>query len=149
MGYVKNLIERLGGGYPPGPDVHVCPSCLEDEGLKKFVEAEADATSCTFCVAESHQPIAAPLVKVLLYMKECLDREYDFAENKLPYEGGYIGETWTTQELLESLLELPNDENGTLMKDLRDGLGDRQWCSNHPFSLAEDERLNFSWDEIL
>ena len=152
MGYWKDVIERLGGGNPAAyEDDHVCAQCLDDPGLQGFIEGEVQAKTCTFCDIESDEPIAAPIVEVLLYIAECLDREYDVAENKLPYEsaeGGYIGETWTTQELLESQLELPNDEDGTLMEVLCDGLGDRAWCRKHPFSLTEDERLNFSWDEF-
>lgn len=150
MGYWKDVIERLGGGNPASyEDDHVCAQCFDDQGLKDFVEGEVQARTCKFCGTESDEPIAAPIVEVLLYINECLGREYDGAENKLPRaEGGYIGETWTTQELLESQLELPNDEDATLMEVLCDGLGDRAWCRKHPFSLTDDERLSFSWDEF-
>lgn len=154
MGYWKDVRERLGGGSPEGYEDHyVCAECFEDEGLKGFVEGETRAKSCTFCGSESSEPIAAPLVEILLYIKECLDREYDVAENKLPHEsaeGGYIGDVWTTQEVLEDHLGmgLPNDGNGILMEALCDGLGDRAWCRRHPLSLTDDERLRFSWDEF-
>jgi hypothetical protein len=154
MGYWKDVLERMGGGNPAAhEDEFVCGECIEDEGLRDFIEGEARAKVCTFCGAESNDPIAAPLIELLLYISECLDREYDVAENKLPYEsaeGGYIGEVWTTQEVLEQLLidELPNDDVGTLMAALCDGLGDRAWCRKHPFSLTDDEKLNFSWDEF-
>jgi len=152
MGYWKDVIERLGGGNPAEYEDHyVCAECFGDHSLKDFIEGESQAKTCTFCGVESDEPIAAPIVEVLLYINECLEREYDVAENKLPYEsaeGGYIGETWTTEELLGSYLELPNDDDGTLMEALCDGLGDRAWCRKYPFSLTDDERLNFSWDEF-
>ena len=34
------------------------------------------------------------------------------------------------------------------MEALCDGLGDRAWCRKHPFSLTDDEKLNFSWDDF-
>jgi hypothetical protein len=34
------------------------------------------------------------------------------------------------------------------MQAIADGLGERVWCAIHPFSLTDDERLNFSWDEF-
>jgi hypothetical protein len=154
VGYWKDVIERLGGGNPTAyEDTFVCVDCFDDPGLKAFVEGEAQGKACTYCGAVADEPIAAPLVDVLLYIKECLDREYDVAENKLPYEsaeGGYIGDVWSTQELLDAHLggELPNDEDGELMDALCDGLGDRVWCRRHPFSLTDDERLNFSWDKF-
>ncbi len=152
MGYWKDIIERLGGGNPAAyEDAYVCAACFEDEALKGFVEGEAAARTCTFCGTGSDEPIAAPLVEVLLYIKESLDREYDVAENKLPRdEGEYIGQVWTTQELLAYHLglKLPNDKDGTLMDALCDGLGDRLWCDKHPFSLSDDQRLTFSWNEF-
>lgn len=154
MGYWKDVRERLGGGNPEAhEDEYVCAGCITDEGLQGFIEGEACAKVCSFCEAESEEPLAAPLVEVLLYMNECLAREYDVAENKLPFEsaeGGYIGQVWTTQELLDDLLcdDLPNDDDGELMDALCDGLGDRAWCRRHPFSLTDDEKLSFSWDEF-
>jgi hypothetical protein len=150
MGYWKDVRERLGGGNPEAhEDEYVCAACIADEVLQGFIEGEARAKVCTFCGAESNDPIAAPLVEILLYMSECLDREFDAAENKLPYEsaeGGYIGQVWTTEEVLEDHLggELPNDDDGTLMEALCDGLGDRAWCRKHTFSLTDDEKPNFS-----
>ena len=134
-------------------DKYICAACVDDVGLCDFIENEVHARACTFCGAESADPIAAPLVEVLLYINECMGREYDVAENKLPYEsaeGGYIGQVWTTMELLESHLgeALPNDDDGILMETLCDGLGDRAWCQKHSFSLTDDEKLNFSWDEF-
>jgi hypothetical protein len=154
MGYWKDIRERLGGGNPEAHEnEYVCAACVEDAGLKGFIEGEACARCCTFCGAESPDPIAAPLVELLLYVNECLGREYDVAENKLPYEsaeGGYIGDVRTTRELLEEQLslDLPNDHDGRLMDALCDGLGDRVWCRQHPYSLADDEKLSFSWDEF-
>jgi HEPN/RES N-terminal domain 1/RES domain len=154
VGYWKDVIERLGGGNPTAyENIYVCAGCFDDRSLKDFIEGEALGKTCTYCGAVADEPIAAPLVEALLHIKECLDREYDVAENKLPYEsaeGGYIGEVWSTQELLDAHLgeELPNDEDGKLMDALCDGLGDRVWCRRHPFSLTDDERLSFSWDEF-
>jgi HEPN/RES N-terminal domain 1/RES domain len=153
MGYWKDVIERLGGGNPAAYEGHyVCADCFEDEGLKGLIEVEATAKKCTFCGASSDEPIAAPFVEILLYIKEALDREYDVAENKLPYEsaeGGYIGTVWTTEEVLESHLgDLPNDEEGMLIQALCDGLGDKTWCRALPFLLTDDERLRFSWEEF-
>ena len=48
---------------------------------------------------ESVDPIAAPLVRVLLDIKECFASEYDAAEIRLSYDsesGCYLGKTWPT-----------------------------------------------------
>ena len=153
MGYWKEVAGRLGGGnLLAHENEYVCGACLKDEGLCGFIESEAYATACTFCGAESTDPIAAPLVEVLLYIKECLSREYDVAENCLSYDsemGSYLGETWSTMDVLETHLgDVISNEAGGLMDALCDGLGDRAWCRLHPYSLTDDEKLNFSWDRF-
>lgn len=151
MGYWKEMRERLGGGNPAAyADRYVCGDCITDEGICDLVQAEACSASCSYCNAVSDVPIAAPILEVLLHMNESLAREYDVAENKLPFEnaeGGYIGQVWTTREVLDEHLgdSLPNDV-GTLMDTLCDGLGDRSWCRRSPFLITDDEKLNFSWD---
>lgn len=121
--------------------------------MQAFVEGVASENVCSFCGAESKERTAAPLVPVLLYINECLSGEYDAAENRLSYDrelGGYLGETWTTMDLLEEHLGhgLPNDDDGRLLEALWDGLGERVWCRTHPLSLTRDEKLRFSWDEF-
>jgi hypothetical protein len=154
MGYWKDIQIRLGGGNAPAhEDEYVCAACITDPGLQGCIETEADATTCSFCSAKSDEPVAAPLLAILFHIKESLEREYDDAENKLSYdgrEGGYFGEIWTTEELLWEYLadDLPNDDDGSLMTALCDGLGDRTWCRKQPYSLTADEKLNYSWEHF-
>ena len=154
MGYWKDVWTQLGGGNAEAHEnEYVCAECFDDKGLRGFVEGEATENSCTFCGTESVDPIAAPLVRVLLDIKECFASEYDAAENRLSYDsesGCYLGKTWTTIDLLEEHLgdALPNDDDGRLKEALWDGLGERVWCRTHPLSLTRDEKLTFSWDEF-
>ncbi len=152
MGYWKDVRQRLGGGNPEAYERdYVCAGCFADEGLSGFVMGEARRKVCTFCGAEADEPIASPLVEVLLYITECFANEYDTAENRLTYDGEageYMGETWTTRDLLDSHVsaDLPNDDDGELMEALCDGLADRLWCRSRPYSFSDDEKLNYSWD---
>ena len=154
MGYSKDVWERLGGGRAEAHGhEYVCAACFADEGLSGFVEGEVRGNACTFCGAEAAEPIAAPLVEVLLYITECFANEYDAAENSLTYDselGEYMGKTCTTRDLLETHVEsdLPNDDGGVLMEALCDGLEDRLWCLSRPYSFSDDEKLNYSWDSF-
>ena len=154
MGYSKDVWERLGGGRAEAHGhEYVCAACFADEGLSGFVEGEVRGNACTFCGAEAAEPIAAPLVEVLLYITECFANEYDAAENSLTYDselGEYMGKTCTTRDLLETHVEsdLPNDDDGVLMEALCDGLEDRLWCLSRPYSFSDDEKLNYSWDSF-
>ena len=151
MGYWKDVYTQLEGGNAEAyKDEYVCAACFDDNGLREFVEGSANRNSCTFCDAESDDAIAAPMVEIFLYINWCLTREYDVADNKLIYDresGGYLGEIWSTIELLEKHLgdALPNDD-GRLMEALCDGLGERAWCRMHPLSLTENEKLIYSWE---
>ena len=143
----KEIHERLGSSPGFHKDEYVCIACVEDDGLRVFIEREACAKTCTFCGAESTDPIAAPLIEVLLYINECLGREYDDAAEWLPHEsaeGGYIGQVLTTRYLLEEHLgyDLPNDDDGALMDALCDGLEEgRGWCQKDYFSVSDNDRL--------
>ncbi len=151
MGYWKNVQERLGGGNPQAyAHEYVCARCFDDEGLRGFVEGEAIQNACSFCGSKAAEPIGAPLVDVLIYIAECIGREYDIPENVLTYDreaGDYMDKTWTTSELIEEHVgDLPNDDDGKLMEALCNGSEDRLWCRPYPYSLSQDERLNYSWD---
>ena len=139
MGYWKDFQERIGGGiHEPYQADYVCAYCFGDGALKDFVEANTVRKTCTFCGTQGDDPIAAPFLEVIEHMSNCLAREYDAAENCLPYEsaeGGYQGTVWTTYELLidQLELELPNDHDSRLLDAISDALGDRAWCDAHPF----------------
>ena len=152
MGYWKEVRELLGGGNPEAHEYEfVCAGCFSDEGLSEFIEGKAFHKTCTFCGAEADEPIAAPLVEVLLYITECFADVYDTADNRLTYDreaGEYMGETWTTRDLLEShvAMDLPNDGDEMLMEALCDGMENRLWCQPHPYHFSDDEKLNYSWN---
>lgn len=131
-------------------DEFVCADCFDDEGLQAFVEGAATECKCSFCGAEDEEPIAAPVEEVADYINDCLYAEYDDAANCLPYdssEGGYLGVTWNTWELLadEVELSLPNDD-GSLFDAICSAVDDNAWCERNPFSLNNVQEAKYSWE---
>ena len=48
LGYWKDVIEHVGGGNPAAyEDDYVCSQCFSDQGIKDFIEGEAQAKTCT------------------------------------------------------------------------------------------------------
>lgn len=139
-------------GFPlVDPNMRVCATCFNDEGLKNFVNARADSTKCSFCGATADHDIAAPLDDLVDHMRSCLARDYNDPDHAgMVYEtreGGYQGEVWDTHDfvLWQLGLELPNDVDDKLLDAICDGLGDQLWCSAHLYTLGPDEALAYSW----
>ncbi len=132
----------------------VCRDCFGDEGLREFVELNAESTECSFCRQISKLPIAADIWEAKKHFRQCVELEYDDAANHLGYEsaeGGYYGAcNWDSHDLIvdELELDLPNDDSGELFNELLDSLDDIRWCRADPFSLNPYELTKFSWDEF-
>ncbi len=132
---------------------YVCPACINDGGVRSFIEGAAESNVCSYCGATSDEPIAAPLEDVVDYMQACLYPHFEDPANSLPYEsreGGYQGETFSTFELLVEVigLDLPNDVNDRLLDAIVDGMENTLWSQTDPFSLSPVERLRFSWENF-
>lgn len=131
----------------------VCAACFSDEGIQGFIERALKSKECSFCGAESDEPIAAPFKEVARHINESLYQDYDDAANCMAYvsaDGGYQGETWSTHELLisEISLELPRDEDDSLLQALVSRLDDNAWCQRDPYNLNYAQQTQFSWDRF-
>jgi hypothetical protein len=131
----------------------VCTACIADPALQAWIRHRATERRCTFCERTGKHPIAISLQTLVPHMHACIRREYDFANNSLPYsseDGGFQGSTWASYELFADQLELdlPHDHSGTLMDALSAGLGDDTWCPADPFGLTEHEHLTWSWEDF-
>lgn len=133
-------------------DEYVCDECFNDEGLKEWVIAHAEANECSFCGRESDEPIGASISAVVEHIDVSVSQLYDDPANWLPYEsaeGGYQGTTYTSQEILDEVgLDFPNDVDCRLRNVVADGLRNELWCDADPYALSPAEQLNFSWDRF-
>jgi hypothetical protein len=128
----------------------VCAECFADEGIRGFIESNLESKECSFCGMVSKDEIAAPFKAVAKHINHSLYQEYDDAANGMSYvsaEGGYLGQWWTTWELLDEEigLELPNDDDGSLIEALINRLDENAWCHRNPYSLTHVQETEFSW----
>jgi hypothetical protein len=138
---------------PTLDDEFVCAACIADPGIAGFIASTAKDDTCTFCGASSKEPIAAPLSSVIEYMERCIGGHYEDPANSLGHdsgEGGYQGETYSTDELLsgELGLDFPNDANNRLFDAIADGFENTLWCQTDPYGMNPIEQLSYSWNEF-
>ena len=128
----------------------VCARCIVDSGIAAFIADSAEANYCSFCSAESDEPIGSRLDEVGEYVNSCLEEGYGDAVNELPWdneEGEYFGDNWDTYELLTNVitLDLPNDHHGKLLHALVDHIDDRTWCEKNGLGPNDQEHVIYSW----
>jgi hypothetical protein len=134
-------------------DEFVCAGCIDDPGIGRFIASNAEEETCGFCGATSSKPIAAPLRGVIEYMEQCIDGHYEDPANSMGHdggEGGYQGETYSTDELLrdEIGLDFPNDTDSRLFDAIVEGMDNGLWCQTDPYGMTPIEQLSYSWDSF-
>ena len=107
------ILDHRKMDYEPDPfiddfdeDERVCLACLTDAGLRKAFGRSSDKeqNDCSFCGSEGRETVPALEIQALI-KNRCLDGKNE-AANELSYctrEGGYIGRTYESHELFESL----------------------------------------------
>ena len=129
----------------------VCANCFADEDLKYWIRGVGGRRGCDFC--GNYTSPTTPLDEICEHIEGFLNQNYGKAVDTLPFcsaEGGYLGETWTTYELLfeEYGLELPSDHDGSLSWAIAELMTDEAWCKRDWVALDEKDALRFSWERF-
>jgi hypothetical protein len=151
VGGVKNRqIEQWEAGHSldlAKDHLGVCPGCIDDEGLQRYVADHAQIESCDFCGEPGPQGLN--LGALFDYMGNRIDTEWDRAIEELYYgEGDEIWESggatvYDSSELLWELDEpLGNDE----LREAFVAAFEDDRISRHAFRLAHHERLAYGWE---
>lgn len=131
----------------PIPGEFVCGDCITEPALRDLIEAYAESPECTFCGREDTGKIAAPVHVVAERVLEGLQHLYDDANNGLAWEGGFVGDTFTTYELIEEHAEL-SEVWGRLHDRLTGMLPDIAWSERDPYGPRPSDVYRWSWDEF-
>ena len=125
----------------------MCPGCIADDGLRRFVASHAQIERCDFCGGDG--PHGVDLGTLFDYMGDRISTEWDRAIDTLYYgEGDELWESggaavYDASELLWELGEpLGNDE---LAEAFVEAFEDDH-ISSHAFRLAHHERLAYGWE---
>jgi len=126
---------------------YVCAGCIQDDGLKPYVEAHVCHSQCSYCGKTSDGEIAANINNVTVFIFESLMTEYGLAIESLVYEsaeGGYQGPITDFDDVLRYSGELEVD-NEELMEDILQAMPEEPIFSKDLFH-DETGELQSAWD---
>lgn len=124
---------------------NVCTRCFKDRAIRKFIRESEDANRrCSFCGRGG----ATSLDEVISFMHGGVVAEYALAVDTLGWnssEGGYLGQTFDSEELLLEHCELvlTGKNRQSLLSCLVESFGDEPWCL--PLAPSDGEVLSSSW----
>lgn len=146
MGYAKNyLIEsHEQGWYSSGGETWVCDRCVDEPFLaNKVKEASVPEEVCSFCEAGP----AADLDVLLDGFVRGIKARYQDADGELFYdaeEGGYVGRTYSTWDLVTGEYGDIFIGDG-LLEAVRDSVVDVTWSDSHFWHYSPSEEISAGW----
>jgi hypothetical protein len=150
MGSAKRLWEEeQSRGYSLFANTFVCSDCLNEQGIKEFIERNSNANQCTYCGSNGSTLKSINLNKVVEHVLDSLKTEYGNPANEgLAYEtaeGGWQGDVHNTYELLYDLIDI---DNTRIIDDIAGSILESEWCELDPYGLSKDRALWFGWEKF-
>lgn len=149
MGIVKAwMMEMEERGYGESDD-HVCAACVTDTFLAEWIGAHAKASACSFCDAESNQPIAASFEDFTAVVLSGLGFDWNEPTNEgimyISREGGWQAPLSTTAEVL---YDDGFSENDDMLAALDDMIECEAWVEREFYHGTDSQRLSWGWDSF-
>ena len=128
-------------------DKKVCFNCFEDNGIRAYIKNRSDGNSCNFCNASQTKSLTFSIL--MDFISNRISEKYTDPLNAgVPYEGGFIFEGQSIEDLLEELdLGINTD---TVWERITNYLGNDNWIRND-WNMPDDPRFNdemFNWEHF-
>jgi len=130
----------------------VCANCFDEANIQSLIRDVDGDPGCDFCGQDDAPTMS--LDELGAFILERIETFYGRAADHLGYisrEGGYIGTTYLTFEILyyEWGLDLPRDHDDVLRDALLQAVDtDEIWCERNPYGNERDQSLVFSWNSF-
>jgi hypothetical protein len=149
MGRAKAwMMEQEARGYSEA-DGDLCSDCVSEKFLAEWVEANATATTCTFCGREDEEPIAASFDDFVGVVHGGISFEWNHPDNEgimyISAEGGYQAPVYDTYDVLS---EYEITENSDVFDALVDSIEDNGWVERDFYIGDKSQRLSWGWDSF-
>jgi hypothetical protein len=150
MSLVKRAMEDAEArGWSNGPDKTVCDRHVEDDALERLIAERAEETTCSYCERTDAEPFAAPLDVLIERIGTSLPHEWRNADDEgVPWEGGYVGATYDSYDLLtDALGDIPLNHD-ELVSDVVGSLPEHAWAQRDYLRLRPADRLSSAWEDF-
>ena len=145
MGLVKQrMMELESHNLGSIPDKNVCIKHIDDKAIKRFIRKNYQSGYCDYC--EENMKVVS-LEDLLEFMMMGISNFYEDAGNFMSYngrEGGYLGETFTPDELIQECIELETDPF-SLTEDIINSIADIAWSEPDMYHDTIKDDLIYRW----
>jgi len=147
MGRVKQqLIEFETMNLGSIPEKNLCIKHVEDKAIQSFIRKNYENGYCDYCGKNLK---VVSLEDLMFFIMEGISFFYEDAANFMPYnsrEGGYLGQTYTKEELICDLVELKT-EPFELTEDIIDSITDSVvWAEPNAHYNSPSDELIYRWN---
>lgn len=145
MGQVKQrMIEMDARNLSSVPDKNLCIKHIDDNTIKRFIRKNYTSRYCDYCEKEVK---VVSLEDLLEFMMLGISNFYEDAANFMSYngrEGGYLGETFDPDELIQERIGLETDPF-ELTEDIVNSIEDIAWSEPDMYYDTERDELMYQW----
>ncbi|MBK8622623.1 MAG: RES domain-containing protein [Saprospiraceae bacterium] len=145
MGQVKQrMIEMNARNISSVPDKNLCIKHIDDTTIKRFIRENYTSGYCDYCKKEVK---VVSLEDLLEFMMLGISNFYEDAANFMSYngrEGGYLGETFTPDELIQERIGLETDPF-ELTEDIVNSIEDIAWSEPDMYNDTKRDELMYHW----
>lgn len=149
MGIVKAyMMEMEERGYGESDD-HICPACVTDDFLARWINDHAESDTCSFCGTSSNQPIAASFEDFTAVVLGGLGFDWNEPTSEgimyISREGGWQAPLSTTADVL---YDAGFSENDDVLAALDDMIECEAWVEREFYRGTDSQRLTWAWDSF-
>jgi len=133
----RNIISSV-------PDKNLCIKHIDDNTIKRFIRKNYINGYCDYCEKEVK---VVSLEDLLEFMMLGISNFYEDAANFMSYngrEGGYLGETFDPDELIQERIGLETDPF-ELTEDIVSSIEDIAWSEPDMYYDTERDELTYQW----
>ncbi len=145
MGQVKQrMIELDARNISSVPDKSLCIKHIDDNTIRRFIRKNYTSGYCDYCEKEMK---VVSLEDLLEFMMLGISNFYEDAANFMSYngrEGGYLGETFDPDELIQERIGLETDPF-ELTEDIVNSIEDIAWSEPDMYYDTERDELMYQW----